>query len=189
MMADGQVDALEAIYDRYSSVAYGLALRIVGDRGAAEEIVQDAFVKLWQQAGRYDVRQGRLYSWLLRIVRNRAIDELRRLRVPGRASAVTTRQDQKDLDRPARDSSVNEGDEALWISELRLVVGEALLDLPGEQRRVIELAYYEGYSQREIAERTGISLGTVKTRTRLALGKLRKVLNPGLKEHADADGL
>lgn len=184
-IAEGETGALEALYDRYGGPAYSLALRILGDREAAEEVVQDAFVAVWRSAETYDPKSGRLYSWLLKITRNRAIDELRRRSVPTRDPSAGGRSLDGEPD-PAQDQ---EAPEAAWTAELRSVVGAALDGLPRDQREVLEMAYMRGWSQREIAERTGIPLGTVKTRTRLALKKLRRVLKPLTKEPVDLDGV
>jgi RNA polymerase sigma-70 factor, ECF subfamily len=181
MVAQGRAGALEALYDRYAGLAYGLSLRILGDRGAAEEVVQDTFVAVWRRAYTFDPEQGRLYSWLFKIARNRAIDELRRRSSPTRGGG-TRRSDPEEAAYPAPDP---EALEAVRAAELRTVVGGALADLPRDQREVVEMAYLGGLSQREIAERTGIPLGTVKTRTRLALQKLRKVLGPVTREAVD----
>lgn len=176
----GEAEALETLYDRYAGPSYSLALRILGDRGAAEEVVQDTFVTLWQKSGAYDPGYGRLSAWLLRIVRNRAIDELRRQRSPARNSR---------LHRPTPEAVADPaGTEALRTTELRSVVGGALEELPQDQREVVEMAYLKGLSQREISEYTGVPLGTVKTRTRLALKKLREALGPLIKESVDTGG-
>lgn len=181
MVQRGQTEALEAIYDRYAGPSYSLALRILGDRGAAEEVVQDTFVTLWRKAGSYKPESGKVHSWLLRIARNRAIDELRRQRSPVRNNRAH---------RPASETLADTSEsDAFRTTELRFVVGEALEGLPTDQREVVEMAYLEGLSQREISEHTGIPLGTVKTRTRLALKKLRKVLEPVMRESVDPDGV
>lgn len=183
MITQGRSEALEALYDRYAGVCYGLALRMLGDRQDAEEVVQDTFVSLWRKAGTYDPSQGRPYSWLLKITRNRAIDELRR-----KGSARKPRQELRAQPEIARgpDSVV---EEAVGAAELRTIVGGALEELPPDQREVLEMAYMEGLSQREISEHTGIPLGTVKTRTRLALKKLRESLRPLFKRPVDPHGL
>jgi len=173
LVARGDVGALETVYDRYSRVAYSLALRILRDRGAAEEVVQDAFTSVWRSAGDYDPGRGSLYAWLIRTVRNRAIDELRRLEVPGRAPHAVRRAAPPELLNGIAAPEVAPGG-----PELRVAVAEALKGLPEDQRIVIELAYFEGYSQREISENIGVPLGTVKTRTRLALAKLREAFGP-----------
>jgi RNA polymerase sigma-70 factor (ECF subfamily) len=182
MVREGQAEALEALYDRYAGVCYGLALRILGDRQDAEEVVQDTFVSLWRRAGTYNPRYGRPYSWLLKIARNRAIDQLRR-----RSSPRRPRQIPEGAPELARGSDAVE--EVAGASELRSMVGGALEGLPPDQREVLEMAYMGGLSQREISERTGIPLGTVKTRTRLALKKLRASLHPLLGRQTDPHGL
>ena len=139
---------------------------------------------VWRRAYTYDPDQGRLYSWLFKIARNRAIDELRRRSSPTRGGAG--RRDPEEAAYPAQDP---EAAEAVRAAELRSVVGGALEGLPRDQREVVELAYLGGLSQREIAKRTGIPLGTVKTRTRLALQKLRKVLEPVITGPEDLDGM
>jgi RNA polymerase sigma-70 factor (ECF subfamily) len=159
-IATGNRTALAEIYDRYSGLIHALALRILRDGADAEEIVQDTFLQAWRQADRFDRGRGSASAWLVTIARSRALDRLRR-RGPQSHSEVT---------------------ESALVSEPvgDVVVGHAVrkvLDtLPVEQRRALELAYYEGLSQSEIAKRTGDPLGTVKTRIRLGLGHLRDVL-------------
>lgn len=170
-LARGRIEALDTIYDRYGSLSYSVAVRLTGDRGAAEEVVQDAFVSVWQKASTYDPRHGRVRSWLLQIVRNRAIDELRRQRSPVRNQNLHQPLDGATGPHPG--ASVTEADASL-ITELRSIVRGALKTLPEDQKKVVEMAYFEGLSQREISERTGLPLGTVKTRNRLALMRLRK---------------
>ena len=175
MLAGGRAEALEAVYDRYGGISYSLALRLVGDRGAAEEVVQDAFVSVWQKAASYNPRSGRVHSWLLQIVRNRAIDELRLRRSPVRNPRL--HQPLNGVDGPEPGESGTEADATL-STELRTIIKGALKKLPEDQLAVVEMAYFGGLSQREISERTGLPLGTVKTRSRLALKKLRKALEP-----------
>ena len=182
MVAEGRAEALAALYDRYAGASYGLALRILGDREDAEEAVQDTFVVLWRRAGTYDPGQGRAYSWLLKITRNKAIDELRR-----RGSTRRPRQVPQGMPELARGPESVE--EEAGAAELRSIVGGALEELPPDQREVVEMAYLGGLSQREISERTGIPLGTVKTRTRLALKKLRGALQPLFRKPVDPNGL
>lgn len=181
MITGGQSEALEIIYDRYAGLSYSLALRILGDRGAAEEVVQDTFVTLWRKSGTYKPESGRVHSWLLRIVRNRAIDELRRQKSPVRNNQTY---------RPSYETLADPSEaDAIGATEIRSVVGDALNGLPTDQREVVEMAYMEGLSQREISEYTGVPLGTVKTRTRLALKKLRDTLEPLTRESVDPDGV
>lgn len=149
MVAEGRPEALAALYDRYAAACYGLALRILGDREDAEEAVQDTFVALWRRAGTYDPGQGRAYSWMLRIARNKAIDGLRR-----RGSARRPRQVPQGMPDLARGPGSVE--EEADTAELRLVVAGALEGLPPDQREVLEMAYLGGLSQREIAESTGV---------------------------------
>jgi RNA polymerase sigma-70 factor, ECF subfamily len=187
LVSEGETAAFEAIYEKYSGAAYALAVRMLGDSGAAEEVVQDAFVSLWKKSATYDPGQGKLYTWLLRITRNRAIDEMRKRSSPARDAAKHRR-----LYEETRDFSGSSGDtgaEAALVSELRGFVREAMDELPEEQRQVVELSYLGGLSQREISERTGVPLGTVKTRSRLALKKLRLSLEPVIGKTVDLDGI
>ncbi len=178
-LAGGRAEALEAIYDRYGGLCYSVALRLTGDPGSAEEVVQDAFVSVWQKARTYDPASGKVHSWLLQIVRNRAIDELRRQRSPVRNQRLHQQLD--GVSDPPPGASVTEADAAL-ITELRSIVRGALGSLPEDQLRVVQMAYFDGLSQREISERTGLPLGTVKTRSRLALKRLRKAFGPPARE-------
>ncbi len=176
--------ALGVVYDRYAGVAFALAYRSLEDRGQAEDVVQDAFLSLWRRAGTFDAGRGNLKSWLMTIVRNAAIDRRR-----GRGRHEATEQ---NID----DHAWNlEGDD-LWQDVERNLTAEtvrvALDALPEEQRDVIQLAYFGGLSQSEIAGQTGLPLGTIKSRARLALRKLHTELQPtsheleteGSDEHA-----
>ena len=166
-------DAFEVFYDRHSAIAYSLAYRIVGERPAAEDVVQEAFVSIWRSGARYDVGRGSVRSWTLGIVRNRAIDSLR-----GKATrAQRLALDDSILERrPSGDST---DDEALRRETAAEVRG-ALDALPGEQSKVIELAYFGGFSQSEIATMLSVPLGTVKGRMRLGLEKIRGRLVGGM---------
>jgi RNA polymerase sigma-70 factor (ECF subfamily) len=158
--------ALRVLYDRHGRIAFSLAYRIVGDPETAEEVVQEAFLIVWRRAETYRPERGAVRSWLLTVVRNRAIDAVR-----GRASsAPTTPVDELplvSLDSPEAD--------AIRIVEGR-VVREALAELSPEQREVVELAYFGGLTYPEVAARTGVPLGTVKSRMRLAIERLRTLL-------------
>lgn len=158
--------AFEAIYDRYRSQAFGLAMRVTGRRGAAEEVMQDVFLNLWRSADRWDPNRGSVETWLLSMVRYRSIDALRR----GTRHARNTTLDASPAERfeaPERtEEEVVAREEARHAREL-------LAGLPVEQREVLELAYFGGLTMAEIAVRTGTPLGTVKGRSRLALEKLR----------------
>ena len=163
--------AFLALYDRYAGRVYGLCLRMLQDSAAAEEVSQETFLKLWARAGQFDPSRGALVSWLLTIARRSALDRFRR-----EARRPRRQPDDSDegLDRIPDPSS--ESEEARWGS-LRL----ALQELPAEQRSAIQLAYYQGLSHREIAEFLDIPLGTVKTRIRLGMQRLRRLwLQPEL---------
>ncbi len=166
-------DAFEVFYDRHSGIAYSLAYRIVGDRGVAEDVTQEAFVSIWRSGARYDVGRGSVRSWTLGIVRNRAIDALRSK--AGRAQKLAL--DDSVLEqRPSADSTDAEALRRETAAELR----GALAELPGEQSKVIELAYFGGFSQTEIATMLSVPLGTVKGRMRLGLERIRGRVAEGL---------
>ena len=168
-VAAGDVEALRGVYDRFGTLAYSLAVRILGDPGRAEDVVQDSFMRLWNSAGSFDPSRGSLRAWLLTLVRNRAIDQLRGR--PGRQRQEL----ELTHEVPAQGGGSDPWREVSESLE-RQAIRQALASLPPEQRQVIELAYYGGYTQSEIAELVGISLGTVKGRTRLALEKLSSYL-------------
>ena len=174
-VADRRPEALAALYDRHAPLLLALARRILGNPADAEEVVQEALLQVWSQAGRYDPRRSSVTTWLVLIARSRAIDLLRSRRVREQAVVASGREPP-----PAHTSP--EGPRAVWTEERRARVGSALAGLPEEQREVLELAFYGGLSQSEIAERTGIPLGTVKTRTLLAMRKLRQALRDELRE-------
>lgn len=164
----GDTSALGELYDRYASTAVGTAVRVVGDREEAEDIVHDAFVAVWRKIDRFDAGRGSLRAWLMTVVRNRAID-----RVRGRRPSM----DLEDADDRAL---LRSGPNPTWDEALRNVsaaeVGTALASLPDDQRRAVELAYFEGYTYREVATVMGVPHGTASGRLRLALGKLRTAL-------------
>jgi len=165
----GEVDALGELYDRYGSLAFAVALRVVGDAGRAEDVVQEAFLKVWRSVGTFDAQRGSLRGWLLACVRNRAIDSLR-----GRGA-----HEQAEVElQPEVEASGSGFDPWREVSRSleRAAIQEALASLPAEQRQAIELAYYGGYSYSEIAEMSRVPLSTVKGRARLALEKLHSYL-------------
>lgn len=168
----GDLVAFERLYDRYARPVYSLAYRILGDPADAEELLQETFVKVWQQAARYDPRRGTFGSWLMSIAYNLAIDALRtRSRRPPRADFVELG------DLPLYD--VDEATivyEAAEVSELRDRVRRAMAQLPEPQRQAIELAYFAGLSHTEIAAVLGEPVGTIKTRLRLGMQKLQLLL-------------
>ncbi|HZP57147.1 MAG TPA: sigma-70 family RNA polymerase sigma factor [Dehalococcoidia bacterium] len=170
-VAAGDVEALEALYDRYSRQAFALALRMLHEREAAEEVTQDAFVSVWRQAGTYRERSGRVRPWLFAIVHHRAIDRIRRARGDGATTALD------DAWMRASDADVF-GD--AYRNVQREQVRAAMQALPEEQRAAVEMLYFGGMTFAEIAERTGAPAGTVKSRVRLGLRKLRDMLDEEL---------
>lgn len=156
--------ALEALYDRHHQLALGLARRLMRNRELAEDVVQEAFLAVWRQAGTYRPERGSVRNWLLSIVHHRAVDRLRR-----------------DVTPAALEESLPDTEHAeVWEQAAKHILCEhvraALLELPAEQRRTLELAYFGGLSCQQIADRLGVPLGTVKGRMRLALQKLRVLL-------------
>ena len=168
-IACGDHEGLAALYDRHSRPVYSLALRILQDQGEAEDIVQEVFSQAWRQAAHYDPSRGAVAAWLYTLARSRAIDRLRANRASPE-QAVDDRQAANVVD-PRVPADVQ-----LLSAEQVGRIRTALEALPALQRVAIELAYYEGLTHVEIAERLEQPLGTVKTRIRLALGKLRDVL-------------
>ena len=159
----GRTSALGELYDLYASAALGTALRVVSDREEAEDVVHDAFVAVWRKIDRFDPERGSLRGWLMTIVRNRAID-----RVRARRSTL-------DLDTADERSLLRTGPNPTWEAALERTsaseVRAAIAVLPDEQRQAIELAYFEGYTYKEVAALTGVPAGTAAGRLRLALGQ------------------
>ena len=160
--------AIAALYDRYGGLAFALAYRILGDRGAAEDVVQDAFLSVWRRAGSFQTGRGSVRTWLLSIVHHRAIDRLR-------GTAGRARQD-APLDEVDRVASAEDPWREVSTTLQRESLKSGLATLPDAQRETIELAYFGGYTQNEIAQRMAVPLGTVKGRMRIGLQKLRGVL-------------
>lgn len=163
----GDEQAFADLYDRYGPILFGLLLRILNGRAEAEDVLQEVFVQVWQKAGDFDENRGRAFTWLVMLARSRAIDRLRALELRHRTAARSASE--------ATEKEISADDEALR-SETGAVVRRALADIPAEQKRALILAYFEGLTQSEIAERLGEPLGTVKTRTRAGLMKLRELL-------------
>ena len=164
----GDREALGEVYDRHASAAMAVALRIVADREGAEDLVHDTFVAIWQKIDRFDPARGSLRSWIVTIVRNRAIDRLRGTRPSIEVGDADERSLLRSGPNPTWDGAV----ERLGAAQLRA----ALAELPDEQREAIELAYFGGRTYREIATLTGVPLGTANGRLRLALARLRELL-------------
>ena len=171
-MAGGDEAALSELYNRYRLILFGLLLRILHSRAEAEDCLQEVFLQVWRQAAAFDEARGRPFTWLVTMARSRAIDRLRAL-----SSRDRTAQD-------AARATVEETSDAVTDairSEQAAVVRKALDALPAEQRRVLELAYFDGLTQSEIAARLNQPLGTIKTRTRTAMMKLRELLGGEIK--------
>jgi len=163
--------ALAALYDRYSRLVFSVALRVVGQRQLAEDITLEAFHSMWQAAASFRQDRGRFATWLMSVARHRAIDELRRLGVRPEGSSVEM--DHELGNHPAFSDSV---EELVSLEQQRAAVRRALADLPEPQRHALELAYFGGLTQQEIAEKLATPLGTVKTRMRMGMQKLRRML-------------
>ncbi|MBI1742088.1 sigma-70 family RNA polymerase sigma factor [Candidatus Acetothermia bacterium] len=168
---EGNQDAFEILYDRYANIIYSLAARMLG-RETAEEIVQEVFVTLWCKANLFEPERGSFVTWLMRIAHYRAIDELRRRRRHKQTLLA------EDADFPLEEipDKVLSIDEQMQDEARRVAVTKALAAVSADQREVIDLAYFQGLTQSQIAAQLNIPLGTVKTRVRLGLQKLRVVL-------------
>ena len=175
--AGGDERALGELYDRYGAMAYSLACAVVGEHADAEEVVAEAFAQVWRSAAGFDPARGSVAAWIATIARTRALDLVRsrkrRARVVEEA-AVVSDEGESLVFAPAIESA----DRSAELSETSAIVRKSLADLPAEQRRVIELAYFGGLSQSEIAEQLSQPLGTVKTRMRSGMEKLRQALRP-----------
>lgn len=172
-MAAGDIEAMEVLYDRYNRAVFSFALKMLGNREQAEELLQEVFVRAWRQARRFSEGRGTYITWLLSITHNMAIDEIRRQnRRPRKAESS----DPVLMLANVRDENPSVEDQAL-LGDLRDVVREAMAQLPDAQRSALEMAYFQGYTQREIAEAQNEPLGTIKTRMRLAMKKLRSLLD------------
>jgi len=165
LVSRGDHAALGELYDRYGRVGYGLALRIVRDRALAEDAVQEGFLAVWRSAGTFLAQHGKPSTWILTLIHRRAVDLVRR-EERRRADPID------ELAQPTGDAT----DEEAWLRAQRQVVQEALRKLPDEQREAIELAYYGGFTQSELAERLGQPLGTIKSRMFAGLRRLRELL-------------
>jgi RNA polymerase sigma-70 factor (ECF subfamily) len=165
-IGQGDERALAALYDRLSPLAYGLALRIAGDGDAADDVVQEAFLRIWRRADRYDAGRNTARAWVLRLVRNLAIDRVR-------SAGARTRAEHAGAMQVVLEAGPEGPEDAAARAERGRNVRAALEELPSEQRRMIEIAYFEGLSHGEIAAREQTPLGTVKTRIRDGVLRLR----------------
>jgi RNA polymerase sigma-70 factor (ECF subfamily) len=172
-------EAMAELYDRHAARLLGLARRILGEGGEAEEVLQEVFLFAWRSASAFDASRGTVLTWLLVATRSRAIDRLR-----ARKSSLRPPAQSLELagDPPGPDDVEGASSDRQWEAICRGAVRE----LPADQRQVLELAYFEGLTQQEIAERTRTPLGTVKTRARLGLMKLRERLRPYMRSGSDA---
>lgn len=166
-VAGGDEAALAGLYDRYARTAYRLALRVLRDPTLAQDAVQDAFLAVWRTAAAFDPERGRAQTWLLTLVHRRAVDVVRR----------EQRRRAEPLPAQLMEPSEGGADEAADLRERRRRVQAALARLAPDQRQALELAYYGGLSQSELAERLGVPLGTIKSRMHVALAKLRELLD------------
>jgi RNA polymerase sigma-70 factor (ECF subfamily) len=172
----GDEQALATLYDRHSPLILGVTMRIVGERVGAETVLLDTFTQAWRDAGRYDASRGPVTAWLIMIARSRALDFVRSAARQARVGAVSV--DDVAPSALAADESTTSPLRNLENSERASIVSGAVGSLPEAQRVAIELAFYEGLSHSEIAERLREPLGTIKTRIRLGMTKLRQLLEP-----------
>jgi RNA polymerase sigma-70 factor (ECF subfamily) len=173
LVARGEEYALAELYDRHGRVAYGLALRIVRDPALAEDAVQDAFLAAWRSSGRFVAERAKASTWLLTLVHRRAVDLVRR--------EQRRRADPIDDVEPAAGEAT---DDLVWLRFERERVQEALRALPDAQREALELAYYGGFTQSELADRLGLPLGTIKSRMFAGLSRLRELLEDTARKDA-----
>jgi RNA polymerase sigma-70 factor (ECF subfamily) len=167
-IADGDREAFGRFYDRYAALVFTFAMRVLRDRSAAEDLLQEVFLQVWREAGNYSADRGSPEAWIITITRSRGIDKLRFIRRRDKSFVPMGGSSGKEYD-----AAVESGAAA---SEARITVNSALAQLPESQRKVMELAYFDGLSQSEIAERIKEPLGTVKTRMRAALQRLREIV-------------
>lgn len=166
-----QESALSELYDRYGRLVYSIGLNALGETQSAEEVTQDVFLRVWERAETYQADQGKVAAWLARIARNRAVDLIRRRSVRPESNSVAWEEG------PGNEMASNHNvEQAAELNEQQQHVRKAIAQLPPEQKQVLALAYFQGLSHQEIADRLNQPLGTVKTRVRLAMQKLRSLL-------------
>ena len=166
VVVEGDAGAFATLYDRHARAAYSLAYRMMGEKQAAEDLVQDALLKVWRGAASYRTERGSVRTWVLSIVHNRGIDQLR--------SLASRRRTQDRVEQSAPRSQPSEAFAEAWRNRQRDQIREALNTLPSEQLKILELAYFSGYTHVEISNLLGLPLGTVKGRMRLGLKKIRE---------------
>jgi RNA polymerase sigma-70 factor (ECF subfamily) len=167
-IAQARPEAVRALYRRYGRLVYGLALHMVGDRSVAEEITQDVFMRVWEKAGSYDAGKAKVITWLLRIARNQAIDVLRKRNIRGEHESEAWQQLKLGAELAEQDPF-----QSVELAHQREDVRAAVAALPENQQRALSMAFFQGLTHRQIAEKLGEPLGTVKTRIRDAMQKLR----------------
>jgi len=167
-VANQDRDAFSQLYDRFSSLVFTLAMRMLRVRSDAEDLLQEVFVQIWRQAQSYSVQRGSPEAWIINIARSRAIDKIRSIRRMEKSFVLT--------DDPARAESSENVESSAAESEARMAMNSALANLPETQRKVLELAYFDGLTQTEIANRLAEPLGTIKTRMRSGIQRLRDML-------------
>jgi len=167
-VANQDRDAFSQLYDRFSSLVFTLAMRMLRVRSDAEDLLQEVFVQIWRQAQSYSVQRGSPEAWIVNIARSRAIDKIRSIRRMEKSFVLT--------DDPARAESSENVESSAAESEARMAMNSALANLPETQRKVLELAYFDGLTQTEIANRLAEPLGTIKTRMRSGIQRLRDML-------------
>lgn len=176
LITSARTEALGALYDRYGRLVFSVAIHMVGDGPAAEEITQDVFVRVWQRAAQYRADRGKVSTWLAGIARHRAIDRLRRRGARAEQHSVLWSEET-----PGGSLAHDGPEEQVAIALERERVRAAVAELPEEQQQVLALAYFRGLTQREIADQLDLPLGTVKTRIRLGMDKLRQALTVEVK--------
>ena len=185
-VGQGDAEAFTTLYDRHSRAAFSLAYRMMGERQASEDLAQDAFLKVWRSATSYRPERGSVRTWILSIVHNRGIDQIR--------SQASRRRTQEEMEASAPRSQPSEAFAETWRNSQRDQIREALNTLPPEQLKILELAYFSGYTHLQISELVEVPLGTIKGRMRLGLKKMRDYFDhpkltrrqeakPGDKEH------
>jgi RNA polymerase sigma-70 factor (ECF subfamily) len=172
-VARGDEESLGAIYDRYRTILFGLLFRILGNRAEAEDVLQEVFVQVWQKARDFDESRGKAFTWLVTLTRSRGIDRLRSLGSRARVADEAAKEADDMIADAVEDAINNERGE---------VVRAALKELSETERAALLMAYFDGFSQSEIAERTNTPLGTVKTRMRTGMAKLRETLAPRVRD-------
>jgi len=165
LVNNDEPEAFATLYERHSRAAFSLAYRMMGERQAAEDLTQEAFIKVWRRASSYRAQKASVRTWILSIVHNRGIDQLR--------SHASRRRTQDKIEAAAPTSEPSEAFAQTWRNTQAEQVREALSTLPKEQLKILELAYFSGYTHVEIAELVGLPLGTVKGRMRLGLKKMK----------------